>query len=621
MSLIVFTQIKYLRYWFLTLFIIFFTASLQATQVNIEGIDNSDIEKNVRLFIKQVKLPMSELAVDDYQIKLRKNIKKALHAYSYYDAKIIIQPITYATPENLVINVNVQINSPAIITRVVMQSDLVEGNDEYKNIPNDLLNVIKQVQELEGKVLDQAKYDELKNRMTIFSVLYGYFDFKFILHKLSIIPEEKQPYNESTPTQTSTSQNINRKSTAIIHWIFVLNKRYRFGELDFLQETRGQNLASNVRPFKTGEFFDQSKIGEFSLNMASTGYFDNAIARANAEKAENLTVPIEVILQPKPKDLYQFGVGFSTDTRARFSIDWKRPWVNLDGHELGAKLYLSDPRKSLSLDYRIPKANPLNDFLNYRVTVKQTTENQTQSDNVGFEILRQWGAENKQEWDKIGFVSLERESFIQGIQDEQTVTLLMPGVTFNRTRKNGDIFVNWGDRQQLTVQAASKSVVSDIDLFKILLRTKWIREFGKHRWTWRADAGAIATNDFDRVPSSQRFFAGGDQSVRGFGHNELSEFVIIEQDGKPDDIELLGGKYLAVASVEYAFQIAEKWRIATFIDAGNATNEFASDIATGVGVGAHWLSPIGNVQVYVARGNSKFDKNSWRLHLIIGPGL
>ena len=259
--------------------------------------------------------------------------------------------------------------------------------------------------------------------------------------------------------------------------------------------------------------------------------------------------------------------------------------------------------------------------MNFQLGYKQVRDNQTDSDTISFAAQRQWGAEEADNWDKIAFIKAEQETFIQGLQDEQKTLLVIPGVTLNRVRKNGDIFVDWGDRQQLTIEGASASLLSDIDLFKITARTKWIRTYDKHRFVFRADAGAISTNDFDRVPSSQRFFAGGDQSIRGFGLDEVAlSREVLADDGIELETELIGGKYLSVASVEYAYRVADNWRVAAFIDAGSASDKFAKDIATGIGVGVHWLSPIGNVQIYLAEGRTDFDKG-YRIHLIIGPGL
>ena len=575
-----------------------------AVELTIQGVDSGDIEDNIELFVKQVEPPISEFDIDDYEQSIIEKVDKAVQAFGYYNAEIAITPFSYKSDGDFELKITVTLNEITIVNRVVLQADyMTDPNAQTQNMPSKLVNVVEQIKAMQGKPLDHSKYETLKSQLTTFALIYGYFDFKFLLHKLLITPTDNREVSGAT-----------------VHWLFTLGKRYKFGELVFLEETRGQIVAKNVKPFKTGEFFDQSKIGQYSIDLASTGYFENAIARANSKNAVDLNVPIEVILKPKPKDLFQFGVGFSTDTKARISLDWERPWVNLDGDSIGANLYLSNPRKSVSVNYRIPKANPLNDFLNYRLSFIQTDENQTESDNITFEALRQWGADEQGGWDKIGFFRVENETFTQGLQAEQTTNLVMPGMTFTRVRKRGDLFVNWGDRQQLTVQGASKSVLSDIDFFKVVAKTKWIREYGIHRFTARAEVGAISTNDFSRVPATQRFFTGGDQSIRGFGFNEVSEFRFREIDGELEK-ELLGGKFLTVGSVEYAFKVADNWRAAVFVDAGSASNNFASDISKGYGIGANWLSPIGDVQLYIARGiGAEGDKN-WEFHIIIGPGL
>jgi translocation and assembly module TamA len=291
----------------------------------------------------------------------------------------------------------------------------------------------------------------------------------------------------------------------------------------------------------------------------------------------------------------------------------------LNGNSFGAELYLSKPRKTISLDYRIPKDNPIKDFLSFQVGFKQVDENQTRSDTFTLGVQRQWGAINEENWNKIAFIKAEQETFTQGLQDEQKTLLVIPGFTLNRTRKRGDIFVDWGDRQLLTVEGASADLLSDIDFFKVTARTKWIRQFDKHRLVIRADAGAISTSSFERLPSSQRFFAGGAQSIRGFGLNEVSTIRQVQNGDEIED-EIIGGKYLSVASVEYAYNIAESWRAAVFVDAGSAGEKFAQDLATGIGVGVHWLSPIGSVRIYIANGKSDFEEK-WQLHLVIGPGL
>jgi translocation and assembly module TamA len=77
---------------------------------------------------------------------------------------------------------------------------------------------------------------------------------------------------------------------------------------------------------------------------------------------------------------------------------------------------------------------------------------------------------------------------------------------------------------------------------------------------------------------------------------------------------------LAVASFEYSYPVAENWRAAAFVDAGNATEELFKDPAIGIGFGAIWNSPIGPVRLYLAKGKSDFGETRY-FHISMGPSL
>ena len=186
-----------------------------------------------------------------------------------------------------------------------------------------------------------------------------------------------------------------------------------------------------------------------------------------------------------------------------------------------------------------------------------------------------------------------------------------------RARKGAQI-----DAERLGAQVGKEGYGSDIDFAKAVVEAMFIRTFNDvHRISLRGEAGAIKTNSFNEVPTSLRFYAGGDQSVRGFDYREISPTadVIDPETGDlvPDSI---GGKYLVTTSVEYAYRVADNWRVAAFVDAGTATNDTSTTLTYGVGPGIHWLSPIGPVRVYIARGFSP-DEKTWGFHIMLGPEL
>jgi translocation and assembly module TamA len=135
--------------------------------------------------------------------------------------------------------------------------------------------------------------------------------------------------------------------------------------------------------------------------------------------------------------------------------------------------------------------------------------------------------------------------------------------------------------------------------------------FDKHRLLGRVQVGGSATNGYKSVPPSLRFFAGGDQSVRGYDYQSLSP-----ENSNGDRI---GGRYMVAGSVEYQYAVAEKWRVATFIDQGNSFNTLElPNLKTGVGLGVRWVSPVGPIRLDLAHA---VEDGGFRLHFSMGPEL
>jgi translocation and assembly module TamA len=132
----------------------------------------------------------------------------------------------------------------------------------------------------------------------------------------------------------------------------------------------------------------------------------------------------------------------------------------------------------------------------------------------------------------------------------------------------------------------------------------------------RGDFGYTAVDllhgEFNDLPPSIRFFAGGDRSVRGYDYHVLG----------PTNAQnlVIGGKNLLVGSLEYEHRLLEKWSVATFYDVGNAFNDFSEPIKHSVGIGLRWQSPVGLIRVDVATA-LKEEGNPIRLHVMVGPDL
>ena len=123
----------------------------------------------------------------------------------------------------------------------------------------------------------------------------------------------------------------------------------------------------------------------------------------------------------------------------------------------------------------------------------------------------------------------------------------------------------------------------------------------------RIEVGAVIADTREGIPSNFLFRTGGDTTVRGYAFESL---------GVQQGDAIVGGRYLAVASVEAVHWISPSWGIAAFVDAGNATDTpSAIDPVWGYGLGARLRTPIGPFRLDVAYGQ---EENSVRVHFSVG---
>jgi translocation and assembly module TamA len=129
----------------------------------------------------------------------------------------------------------------------------------------------------------------------------------------------------------------------------------------------------------------------------------------------------------------------------------------------------------------------------------------------------------------------------------------------------------------------------------------------------RGEAGWTIKDEFDDLPLSVRYFAGGDNSVRGYDYKTLG----------PTDAEgsVTGGADILVGSVELDQRVFGNWSVAAFVDMGNAFDSFQDmSLKTGVGAGIRWYSPLGPIRFDVGVPLSDAP-DSFRIHITLGPDL
>jgi outer membrane protein assembly complex protein YaeT len=110
------------------------------------------------------------------------------------------------------------------------------------------------------------------------------------------------------------------------------------------------------------------------------------------------------------------------------------------------------------------------------------------------------------------------------------------------------------------------------------------------------DDGVVTSEVVQDLPASERFFAGGDTTVRGFALDRLGTPETISPSGFPQ-----GGNGEVVLNAELRVAVFKGISGVMFVDAGNvfptASDLSLIDLRPSTGFGVHYRSPIGLIRV------------------------
>jgi translocation and assembly module TamA len=369
-----------------------------------------------------------------------------------------------------------------------------------------------------------------------------------------------------------------------------------------------QDFLARFTGFETGAPYRAEDLLELQSKLNNSNYFSTVVVEPRVDLATHDEVPVEVSLEPRKPHRYSFGLGYGTDTGPRGRAAWQRPFINERGHRLDSDLRVSPILSSLSGTYGIPLQRPDIDALSF------TTSVLNESTDVSDTTRAQLGAAHlttRFGWQETLTVDYELERFDVG-NDTETTGLLIPSARWSRIWADDPRHTRRGLRLGLDVRGAQSSLLSRISFLRVRIDGKFIQALGSGRVIARGEFGATTTSDFDKLPVTQRFFAGGDNSLRGFDYRSLGPR---DKDGK-----VVGGRYLALGSLELEHEIRGAWSGAVFSDFGNAVDSLSDPFEYSVGAGLRWQSPIGPLRVDIANGISDEDK-PWRLHIVVGPDL
>lgn len=182
--------------------------------------------------------------------------------------------------------------------------------------------------------------------------------------------------------------------------------------------------------------------------------------------------------------------------------------------------------------------------------------------------------------------------------------------------RDSPVYPSRGHRESLKVERARQFLGGDIELDRVIWSAALFHSFAEDVVLGLSARGGIAWPlDPDSLPVQERFFNGGESTVRSFREAELGPRT---PAGAP-----LGGAYFNTFSAELRVPLVRALHGAVFADAGNVgrdTDGFGlSKLRYGVGMGLRLVLPIGPIRLDGAVNPDRQEgEDSWALHLSVG---
>ena len=376
------------------------------------------------------------------------------------------------------------------------------------------------------------------------------------------------------------------------------------------QRTRDEVIRRELRQFE-GAWFDSDKIALSRDRVERLGYFQDV-------QIQNVPVPgvpdqvdLVVKVTERATGNMTFGAGYSSTEKMLLQVALNEPNFLGTGNTFGIEVNTGQTQRTASVSYVDPYFTQ--DGVSLGTDVYSRTFNAYNSGLGDYRIRSAGGGLRLgipyTELDRISFGLVFEQNQIKpgtnGLPQRYIDYVNQFGTTsdawlatlgWSRDSRDSGIAPTRGAIQRLNVDVTFPG--QDLSYYRATYQHAWYTPLTKdYTFSLSADVGYGRGLSGKPYPVFKNFYAGGINSVRGFGSNSLGPRDV--KDNNP-----LGGTASFAASAEILFPLPgtgndKTVRAFLFADAGNVFDNRIDfgELRYSVGAGINWLSPVGPLKL------------------------
>lgn len=554
--------------------------ALAKIEITIPNVSDT-IQTNVRAFLSLTRYAERDDVTDEVMTRLQRRIvsesRQALEPLGYYEPEVAYD--VQKEGDTWKVTIRIEPGRPIRLSDVNVNVTGAGANDRA-------LRELIQAEELKpGLRLNHGTYERVKGSLVRVAKNEGYLDAKLTKHELVIDRFERRA-------------NVNLEAET--------GERYHFGEITIAQDVITDEAMRRLLRMQPGDPYTLDTLLRTQYVLDDTQYFSVVDIESGDPDHDTLTVPVTVTAEPSRKHRYAASVGYGTDTKVRGKFTWDNRRVTEDGHKFRLDLLGSSIVTDLTGRYIIPVMDLALEKLEFTGTLRDEELGDTESRRaeVGAGLTQVLGR-----WQRVLQVRLSNERTTEATGEQSENFYVLPSVTYSTLPS----YIVGGRRRpyffSAELRGSPETLGSDASFVQLRLKGERVFDMGE---LWhlhlRGESGISRIAATQELPASQRFFAGGEGSIRGFALNELP-FRKESETG--------GARNLATGTVEVVRDLPRNFGVAAFSDFGNAFDDFSKpDFEYSAGIGARYSIAVASFGVDIAQALSESGRSP-RFHLYI----
>lgn len=394
-----------------------------------------------------------------------------------------------------------------------------------------------------------------------------------------------------------------------------------FGPIAF--QGNGSVKESYLRrliPWKEGDCFRREKIESFKATLLQSGLFAQAdIKTPEAGPLEDGAVPLTLSLKERAQRTLSAGLTYYSDEGLGGILGWEHRNFFGAAEKLNAELALSMLKQSLGADFSKPF------FLRDDQTLSLKSELRRQDTDAFEEYAIDAGAALSRKFGRHLSGSTGIDLSLLRINDQtldtsETYGLISAPQGLSYDTRDDRLDPRKGINLSLNGTPFFDILGESDPFFKVQLTGSGYLTFGENDFITLATKGSIGSiqgAEVDAIPATERFYAGGGGSVRGYGYQEV---------GPQRNNDPTGGLSLATLSLELRTRFTEKFGGVAFVDTGSVSEENTpdfNDMAVGAGIGIRYYTSFGPIRFDIATPLTQKDDldQNYQFYISIGQAF